>query len=162
CCAGARQCQVLLICEPTGTTRSIGSATKNSQRGEFRSTSTTRVHSMNGRSRTDERKRFQARVDNLLNSPPHLPNFSAFADMFRDEPRGTSREGHMREAFYLANNPANCEHIDLLGDELDRRLDEGPTLVGANFVIPYPPGFPLIVPGQIVTGTLSPSCARWT
>ncbi|MGV1037594.1 MAG: hypothetical protein ACOYD0_11305 [Candidatus Nanopelagicales bacterium] len=82
CCAGARQCQVLLICEPTGTTRSIGSATKNSQRGEFRSTSTTRLHSMHGRSRTDERKRLQARVHNLLNSPPHLPDFPAFAILF--------------------------------------------------------------------------------
>lgn len=108
------------------------------------------LEATDSRSRTDERERFQARVEDLLDSPPHLPDFSAFADMFRDEPRGTSREGHMREAFYVANNPANCEHIDLLGDELDRRLDEGPPLVGANFVIPYPPGFPLIVPGQIV------------
>jgi arginine decarboxylase len=26
---------------------------------------------------------------------------------------------------------------------------EGPELVSANFVIPYPPGFPIMVPGQV-------------
>jgi arginine decarboxylase len=29
-------------------------------------------------------------------------------------------------------------------------LKEGPELVSANFVIPYPPGFPIMVPGQVV------------
>ena len=31
------------------------------------------------------------------------------------------------------------------------RLHEGPDLVSANFVIPYPPGFPIMVPGQVIT-----------
>ena len=35
--------------------------------------------------------------------------------------------------------------------EIDRRLKEGPDLVSANFVIPYPPGFPIMVPGQVIT-----------
>ena len=35
--------------------------------------------------------------------------------------------------------------------EIDRRLQEGPPLVSANFVIPYPPGFPIMVPGQVLT-----------
>jgi arginine/lysine/ornithine decarboxylase len=30
-------------------------------------------------------------------------------------------------------------------------LKEGPELVSANFVIPYPPGFPIMVPGQVIT-----------
>jgi arginine decarboxylase len=29
-------------------------------------------------------------------------------------------------------------------------LKNGPPLVSANFVIPYPPGFPIMVPGQVV------------
>ena len=28
------------------------------------------------------------------------------------------------------------------------RLKNGPELVSANFVIPYPPGFPIMVPGR--------------
>jgi arginine decarboxylase len=30
-------------------------------------------------------------------------------------------------------------------------LNGGPELVSANFVIPYPPGFPIMVPGQVIT-----------
>jgi arginine decarboxylase len=30
-------------------------------------------------------------------------------------------------------------------------LKNGPDLVSANFVIPYPPGFPIMVPGQVIT-----------
>jgi arginine decarboxylase len=30
-------------------------------------------------------------------------------------------------------------------------LQNGPEVVSANFVIPYPPGFPIMVPGQVVT-----------
>ena len=39
--------------------------------------------------------------------------------------------------------------------EFDRRLAEGPEMISANFVIPYPPGFPIMVPGQVITrGTI--------
>ena len=31
------------------------------------------------------------------------------------------------------------------------RLKNGPELVSANFVIPYPPGFPIMVPGQVIS-----------
>jgi arginine decarboxylase len=34
---------------------------------------------------------------------------------------------------------------------VDKRLKNGPELVSANFVIPYPPGFPIMVPGQVLT-----------
>ena len=30
-------------------------------------------------------------------------------------------------------------------------MKSGPDLVSANFVIPYPPGFPIMVPGQVIT-----------
>ena len=39
----------------------------------------------------------------------------------------------------------------LADPEIDRRLKDGPDLVSANFVIPYPPGFPIMVPGQVIT-----------
>ena len=45
--------------------------------------------------------------------------------------------------------------IRLNDPEIDRRLKNGPDLVSANFVIPYPPGFPIMVPGQVITqGTI--------
>ena len=39
----------------------------------------------------------------------------------------------------------------LASPEIDKRVKEGPELVSANFVIPYPPGFPIMVPGQVIT-----------
>ncbi len=53
--------------------------------------------------------------------------------------------------FYAAYDAEGCEYIPLADPEIDRRLKEGPDLVSANFVIPYPPGFPIMVPGQVIT-----------
>ena len=44
-----------------------------------------------------------------------------------------------------------CEFVRLASGDIDQRLKSGPDLVSANFVIPYPPGFPIMVPGQVIT-----------
>ena len=93
---------------------------------------------------------FDARVKALMTDVPDLPNFSRFHDAFRDNPKGTVNIGHMREAFYMAYREECCEFIKLNSPELDERLKNGPELVSANFVIPYPPGFPIMVPGQVI------------
>ena len=94
---------------------------------------------------------FKARVKSLVEDVPDLPNFSRFHDAFRDNPKSAANEGHMRAAFYLAANPAACEYVKLGSKELEDRLKNGPELVSAKFVIPYPPGFPIMVPGQVIT-----------
>ena len=98
-----------------------------------------------------EKAAFDARVKSLMTDVPDLPNFSRFHDVFRDDPTGSSNEGHMREAFFMAYDEANCEFLKLTSPEVDERLRNGPDLVSANFVIPYPPGFPIMVPGQVIT-----------
>jgi arginine decarboxylase len=90
-------------------------------------------------------------VKALTEDVPDLPDFSRFHDAFRDDPKGTTAEGHMREAYYMAYDAANCEYVKLSGKEVDQRLEKGPELVSANFVIPYPPGFPIMVPGQVIS-----------
>src|ERR1700751_5028738 len=35
--------------------------------------------------------------------------------------------------------------------EAGRRVAEGKVLVSTTFVVPYPPGFPVLVPGQVVS-----------
>jgi arginine decarboxylase len=93
---------------------------------------------------------FKARVKSLMTDVPDLPNFSRFQDAFRENPKSKSNEGHMRPAFFMAYDEANCEFVKLASDEIDKRLKSGPELVSANFVIPYPPGFPIMVPGQVI------------
>jgi arginine decarboxylase len=51
----------------------------------------------------------------------------------------------------MAYDEENCEFVKLASPEIDERLKNGPDLVSANFVIPYPPGFPIMVPGQVIT-----------
>jgi arginine decarboxylase len=93
---------------------------------------------------------FAQRVKSLMEDVPGLPNFSRFHDRFRTDPTGETLEGDMRSAFYMAYREECCEHLGLDDPEIDRRIQEGPPLVSANFVIPYPPGFPIMVPGQVI------------
>ena len=87
----------------------------------------------------------------LMTDVPDLPNFSHFHDAFRQDAGRRTNEGDIRGGFYAAYDAAGCEYIRLADPEIDRRLKDGPDLVSANFVIPYPPGFPIMVPGQVIT-----------
>jgi arginine decarboxylase len=96
-------------------------------------------------------KTFTARVNSLMTDVPDLPNFSHFHDSFRGDAGDSTNEGDIRSGFYSAYNAEGCEYLRLGDAEIDRRLKSGPDLVSANFVIPYPPGFPIMVPGQVIT-----------
>ncbi|HSV20155.1 MAG TPA: decarboxylase [Casimicrobiaceae bacterium] len=98
-----------------------------------------------------ERAAFAARVKSLVEDVPDLPNFSRFHDAFRDNAKSATSEGHMRAAYYMAYDAAACEYIKLNDPKIDERLKRGPELVSSKFVIPYPPGFPIMVPGQVIT-----------
>jgi arginine decarboxylase len=99
----------------------------------------------------EENTAFSARVKSLMTDVPDLPNFSRFHDAFREDPKAASNEGHMRPAFFMAYDDANCEFVKLASKEIDDRLKNGPEMVSSNMVIPYPPGFPIMVPGQVIT-----------
>jgi arginine decarboxylase len=87
------------------------------------------------------------RIASLTGDPPPLPDFSRFADRFRHDPK--SPDGDLREAYFLAYVAGACEY--LLADDIATRVEEGREVVSAMFVTPYPPGFPILVPGQVVT-----------
>ncbi len=89
----------------------------------------------------------QRRVTEITTDLPPLPDFSEFDAAFR--PDGASSFGDMRSAFYAGYEESDREHV-LLG-AAGRRLAEGKTLVSTTFVVPYPPGFPVLVPGQVIS-----------
>ena len=94
---------------------------------------------------------FASRVKSLMTDVPDLPNFSHFHAGFRGDAGDKTNEGDIRTGFFAAYDAAGCEYLRLNDPEIDRRLKNGPDLVSANFVIPYPPGFPIMVPGQVIT-----------
>ncbi|MEI6263724.1 MAG: ornithine decarboxylase [Sphingobacteriia bacterium] len=86
-------------------------------------------------------------IQSLIKDVPPLPDFSAFHRSFLAAPGVPG--GNIREAFFLAYDEDLCEYI-LLKDCISE-LKKGRELVSTSFVIPYPPGFPILVPGQIVS-----------
>jgi arginine decarboxylase len=87
------------------------------------------------------------RVEEITEDLPHLPDFSEFDIAFR--PVDACSFGDMRAAFYAGYEEADREYV-LIGTA-GRRLAEGKRLVSTTFVVPYPPGFPVLVPGQVVS-----------
>jgi arginine decarboxylase len=94
---------------------------------------------------------WSARVKSLMEDVPDLPNFSRFHRAFRSDAGARTNEGDMRTAFFGAYSEEGCEYVALNSPQVNKRLKDGPELVSANFVIPYPPGFPIMVPGQVLT-----------
>lgn len=97
-----------------------------------------------------DRARSATRVKSLVEQLPPLPRFSRFHAAFVDDPTGDTPEGDMRSAFFLAYDDRSHEHLPL-DDGLPEALASGRDVVSASFVTPYPPGFPILVPGQVVT-----------
>lgn len=98
-----------------------------------------------------EKRVHDKKVNSLLNELPPLPDFSRFHDAFRPDPTGTTREGVIRDAFFLSYDAENCEYFGLEDGTLEEAMKAGRDLVSATFIIPYPPGFPILVPGQVVS-----------
>ncbi|HKL35289.1 MAG TPA: aminotransferase class I/II-fold pyridoxal phosphate-dependent enzyme [Salegentibacter sp.] len=93
-----------------------------------------------GRNRKD-------RIKSLTEDFPPLPDFSYFHHSFQAVPGVPG--GNIREAFFLAYNEENYEYMPLL--DCLPAMEENRILVASSFIIPYPPGFPVLVPGQVVS-----------
>ena len=80
---------------------------------------------------------------------PALPDFTSFSADFAPSPVTSPvlPDGALREAYYSGQLRGGVEFVQ--PEELIARLARGEQPVSANFVTPYPPGFPVLVPGQV-------------
>ena len=76
-----------------------------------------------------------------------LPDFSGFHAAFTSRGDPPTPEGDVRRAFFLSYDDTQCEYLP--PDEVEQRMEAGQQVVSASFVTPYPPGFPVLVPGQV-------------
>ena len=83
----------------------------------------------------------------LVGTPPPLPDFSRFAERFRSDDQ--TIDGDIRAAYFTTYKTGSCGY--LMPKQLSERVIAGDEVVSAGFVTPYPPGFPILVPGQVVT-----------
>jgi arginine decarboxylase len=76
-----------------------------------------------------------------------LPDFSGFHPSFADgQGLPITPEGDIRRAFYLSYDDNCCEY--LTQEEVEQRVENGDSVVSTTYVTPYPPGYPVLVPGQ--------------
>ncbi|MCA9538455.1 MAG: hypothetical protein KC620_06175 [Myxococcales bacterium] len=97
-----------------------------------------------------EQAAFDAKVASLTEKLPPLPNFSHFHPHFQPEPGGGTPEGDIRRAYFAAYDAAACQFVPL-NAALREAVAGGRQVVSASFVTPYPPGFPVLVPGQVMS-----------
>ncbi len=97
-----------------------------------------------------ERQLVAAKIRSLTTGLPAMPDFSDFDLAFRSTP--TSPDGHIRTAFYASYAEEDKEYVRLT--ECGELLRRGRRLVSSTFVVPYPPGFPVLVPGQSVSSII--------
>ncbi len=83
----------------------------------------------------------------LTGTTPPLPDFSSFADRYRRDP--LSPDGDIRAAYFESYKDGSTTYLS--AGDLKARVAEGEEVVSAGFVTPYPPGFPILVPGQVIT-----------
>ncbi len=100
-----------------------------------------------------ERKLIDKRIKSLSEDLPPLPDFSYFHAAF--SPGATNRvktsEGDIRSAFFMAYDDENCEYMTIDDATIGAAMKSGRELVSASFVTPYPPGFPVLMPGQVIS-----------
>ena len=78
---------------------------------------------------------------------PPLPDFSSFSEEYASD--AALPDGDMRTAYFRGQRRESIDYAR--PEELRERIANGETVVSAGFVTPYPPGFPVLVPGQVIT-----------
>ncbi|MDA1194894.1 MAG: aminotransferase class I/II-fold pyridoxal phosphate-dependent enzyme [Planctomycetota bacterium] len=99
---------------------------------------------------TVERESLRQAADNLMNFQPALPGASRWHRAFHPGYETGTPEGDLRKAYFLATDERNVEYLRM-GGPLEEAIAGGREVVAALFLTPYPPGFPLLTPGHVVT-----------
>jgi arginine decarboxylase len=98
-----------------------------------------------------ENRILNRQIKSLTHDLPPLPDFSAFHPSFHRSVSGDTPEGDIRTAYFMGQNDSLCDHLRIDNGEMQRHMNQGRVVVSTTFVIPYPPGFPVLVPGQVIS-----------
>jgi len=98
-----------------------------------------------------ENRILNRQIKSLTHDLPPLPDFSEFHPSFHRSVSGETPEGDIRTAYFMGQNDSLCEHLRIDNGEMQRHMNQGRVVVSTTFVIPYPPGFPILVPGQVIS-----------
>lgn len=86
----------------------------------------------------------------LLAPTVALPEKRIFHPRFLPFEAADYHASDIRRAYFEGNDDAHVDYV-ALSLETVQQVQAGRVWVSASFVTPYPPGFPVLVPGQIIT-----------
>lgn len=98
-----------------------------------------------------ERRIHEGKIHSYSVDLPPLPDFSRFHPAFLPGSKHGTPEGDLRSAYFLAYDDSVCEYLRIDDGSIEEQMLAGRDVVSTGFVIPYPPGFPILVPGQVVS-----------
>ena len=82
--------------------------------------------------------------------PLGVPSFTAFHPLFTRADSSLRDDGDIALAAALAKLPGYVRYL-YLTEDIESLIKSGETIVSAALVTPYPPGYPLLLPGQILS-----------
>lgn len=101
-----------------------------------------------------EKRAIKQKINLYTKRLPPLPHFSCFHECFRTQRSDFPSAGDIRKAYFHANDAGNCSYMQIDNNSIDTAIKKGRQLVSATFITPYPPGFPILVPGQVITADI--------
>lgn len=96
------------------------------------------------------RERRQLPTRKAANASIALPEKRLFHPAFMPFKDGQYHASDIRRSYFEGSDEAHVDYVPLSLDTV-QAVEAGKTWVSAAFVTPYPPGFPVMVPGQIIT-----------
>jgi len=97
-----------------------------------------------------EFERRNRRVPRRLAPTVALPEKRIFHPRFLPFEAADYHASDIRRAYFEGNDDAHVDYVALSLETVEQ-VQAGRVWVSASFVTPYPPGFPVLVPGQIIT-----------
>lgn len=89
----------------------------------------------------------QTKANTKIERPPTLPYFTEFHSKFSHYKDLIT--GNLRDAYYLGMD--HSKFVYMKPDQLLKEINKGKQFVSAGLIIPEPPGYPALTPGQIIT-----------
>lgn len=93
------------------------------------------------------------RIDQRISHPPALPEFTSFHPFFSSPLSPATPAGNLRKAYFMSWEPGAIEYL-LPTEDASKQVDAGRIVVSAGIVTPYPPGYPVLLPGQVISADI--------
>ena len=98
-------------------------------------------------------KKHQQKIGKRGLTPATIPSFTSFHPCFRSPSSSSTKAGNLRKAYTLARKEGTLDYL-VPTDEVIKEIALGSIYVSAGMVTPYPPGYPLLLPGQVISADI--------